>query len=376
MHKLDDVLLHWGVKGMKWDEKKKKAEDALSGVVNKYKLSTKQAADLKARVEAKKKGLVTGVKSVTKKVSKESKSLSKKISNKIDKAITTPSEKKAMAKKKQRELEISRTRRPVGKESKITDYKKLETKAQREDRQLRELKQLNKLWEAHNAKYNTSKQKNGKEKHVQLPLEPIPKDSGSPKKKPKKSSHTTTVIGQDFDGKVGSFKVSHPFKNNEAFKKEWDNREKERAKVDKALKNGQISSKEAKSMKKIIDKKAQANLKTAEEKAKSNSGLSGKIKKLKKTLKDNLKVTSNSKTTYTTYSGGTVMESTKGSNKVTVNGKRYDRIGDRLVEERKKPTKKSMEKRRKELKNLWKNVPNASASDLVTRGNPVSKKKK
>jgi hypothetical protein len=30
MHELDEVLLHWGIKGMKWDEDKKKQEIRLS----------------------------------------------------------------------------------------------------------------------------------------------------------------------------------------------------------------------------------------------------------------------------------------------------------------------------------------------------------
>lgn len=56
MHKLEEILLHYGVKGMKWDEKKAQ-EDSLSleAIAAKYNLSPEQAANVKALAESIKK---------------------------------------------------------------------------------------------------------------------------------------------------------------------------------------------------------------------------------------------------------------------------------------------------------------------------------
>lgn len=52
MHELDEVLKHWGVKGMKWDETKRKDEAALNDLMNKYNLTPEQAKNVQALAEA------------------------------------------------------------------------------------------------------------------------------------------------------------------------------------------------------------------------------------------------------------------------------------------------------------------------------------
>lgn len=91
---LGDILKHYGVKGMKWDESKvDQYEQQMNAFIKKHKLSPKQVAEIKARVRKLKLEASKGAKSAKKKATKSAKKLVKGAKKQVAK-YTKPEVKK------------------------------------------------------------------------------------------------------------------------------------------------------------------------------------------------------------------------------------------------------------------------------------------
>lgn len=120
----DDVLLHYGVKGMKWKEKKEKdkADVQLNKDINK----TREGMFLKAKrvKQAERKGVVNkNLKEKTKQMTKRTK-YDNSISGKIDKILKKTKDRIISKKRpKKRKVTITSTTKPMFSHSSLNDKK-------------------------------------------------------------------------------------------------------------------------------------------------------------------------------------------------------------------------------------------------------------